>query len=75
MNKEHNCQVHWKLYVLLKKAHYNTMKQNRLLDTANCLEQVPPEMENNKFSACFISGDSFTINTLLFQKYIKDSQI
>jgi hypothetical protein len=39
------------------------------------LEQVPPEMENRKFSACFISGDTFTINTILFQKYIKDSQI
>jgi hypothetical protein len=51
------------------------MKQNRLLDTANCLEQVPPEMENRKFSACFISGDSFTINTLLPNKHIKDSQI
>jgi hypothetical protein len=36
---------------------------------------MPPEMENRKLSACFISGDSFTINTLLFHKYIKDSQI
>ena len=43
--------------------------------SANCLEQVPPEMEKRKFSACFISGDTFTINTLLFQKHIKDSQI
>jgi hypothetical protein len=51
------------------------MKQNRLLDTGNCLEQVPPEMKNRKLSACFISGDTLTINTILFQKYIKDSQI
>jgi hypothetical protein len=36
---------------------------------------VPPEMENRKSFPCFISGDIFTINTLLFQKYIKDSQI
>ena len=52
------------------------MKQNKRLepDTVNCLEQVPPEMENMKFSPCFISGDSFTINTLLLHKYIKDSQ-
>jgi hypothetical protein len=46
---------------LLRKAHRIAMKKNRLLDTANCLEQVPPEMENRKFFACFISGDSFTI--------------
>jgi hypothetical protein len=39
------------------------------------LEQVPPGMANRKFSACFISGDTSTINTILFQKYIKDSQI
>jgi hypothetical protein len=36
---------------------------------------VPPEMENRKFFACFISGDTFTINTLLINKHIKDSQI
>jgi hypothetical protein len=53
---------------------YNETNE-RLLDTAICLEQVSPEMENRKFSACFISGDTFTINTILFQKYIKDSQI
>jgi len=28
------------------------------------LEQVPPEMENRKFSAGFISGDTFAIVAL-----------
>jgi hypothetical protein len=51
------------------------MKQNRLLNTAIDLEQVPPEMENRKSFPCFLSEDTFTINTLLFHKYIKDSQI
>jgi hypothetical protein len=47
------------------------MKQNRLLDTANCLEQVPPEMETRKFPACFISGDSFTIKYTTVPKIYK----
>jgi hypothetical protein len=53
---------------------YNETNE-RLLDTAISSEQVPPEMKNRKFFCSFIYGDSFTTNTLLFQKYIKDSQI
>jgi hypothetical protein len=52
-----------------------TLKYNetnkRLLDTANCLEQVPPEMENRKLSACFTSGDSFTIKYTTVPKIYK----
>jgi hypothetical protein len=45
------------------------LKQKRLLDTAiNLVQPLTPEMENRKFSPCFISGDSFTINTLQLHK-------
>jgi hypothetical protein len=31
---------------------------------------VTPDMENRKFFACFISGDIFSINTLLIHKHL-----
>jgi hypothetical protein len=64
-----------KTLFIAKESTLNYNETNeRLLDTANCSEQVPPEMENRKSFACFISGDT-SINTLLIQKHIKDSQI
>ena len=46
-----------------------TMKQNRLLNTAIFLEQVPPEMENRKFFCSFISGDTSHTSTIQHLKY------
>jgi hypothetical protein len=40
-------------------------RKDKDLSKPRYLEQVPPEMENRKFFACFISGDTFSINTLL----------
>jgi|LakMenE18May11ns_1017448.scaffolds.fasta_scaffold8410329_1 hypothetical protein len=75
MNKTQLLSATENLIYCLGKNTIFIMKQNRLLDTAISQEQVPPEMENRKFSPCFISVDTFTINTLLLHKYIKDSQI
>ena len=58
------------IYCTGQKTHYNDYKL--LLNTVQVQEQVTPKSENRKSSPCSIFGDTFTINTLLFHKYIND---
>jgi hypothetical protein len=44
MNKEHNCLNALKTSCISKESTLFILKQNRLLNTAICLEQVSPEM-------------------------------
>jgi hypothetical protein len=62
------------LYLKVERL-YKLEQKDKNLDQLNVMEQVPPEMANRKFFCSFISGDTFTLSTILFHKYIKDSQI
>ncbi len=65
-----------KTFCIAKERTLFINEQKWLLDTANIQGPVSPEKkENRKFSPCFISGDTFTINTLLFHKHTIDPQI
>jgi hypothetical protein len=50
-----------KTFILQRKHTEYIETKLKYLSQYKFNEQVPPEMENRKFSACFISGDTFTL--------------
>jgi hypothetical protein len=57
------------LYLQRKDTQFNS-EQEGYFTQYKSKDKWSPEMENRKFSPCFISGDTFTINTLPFHKHV-----
>ena len=55
-----------------RKVTNNVMNKNGLLNTVQVEEQVTPKVKTGSLLHALLFGDTFTINTLLFHKYIND---
>ncbi len=76
MNKEHNCLNALKTSCIAKESTlWFTIKQNRLLNTAICLEQVPPENGKQEVLSMLHLWRHLHNKYTTVQKFFKDSQI